>query len=173
MWAGGRLLPVWTNFNLGLLHRRPRIESCQKQKTSTGREYFKSSTTGGANHIPQDYILQLYHCATLTSLTIHFIFKALIVLHEEWGNWLLLVTMDKRSLSAQHYMSLRSPRNDCYVYSKNCSIVPISLPMLSECLRCVEKINDLSFFHVRVNVQVHPWRELFLLILLHLPIAIS
>ncbi len=46
MWAGGGLLPVWTNFNLGLHHRSPRIESCQKQKTSGGREYFKSSTTG-------------------------------------------------------------------------------------------------------------------------------
>jgi hypothetical protein len=32
MWAGGGLLPVWTNFTLGLLHRRPRIESWRRQK---------------------------------------------------------------------------------------------------------------------------------------------
>ncbi len=32
MRGGGGLLPVWTNFTLGLLHRRPRIESSQRQK---------------------------------------------------------------------------------------------------------------------------------------------
>ncbi len=59
-------LPVWTNFNLGLFDRRPRIESWQRQKISTELEYCKSETTGARSNILRIYNLILYRCTTLT-----------------------------------------------------------------------------------------------------------
>ncbi len=49
MRAGEGLLPVWTNFILGLFHRRPRIESSRRQKNFDRAGIFQKQQRWGAN----------------------------------------------------------------------------------------------------------------------------